>query len=207
MLYKQNNIDSTHGPIIRLILLYAYPLIIATLLQKLFHAVDIMVLGNMGDSGAVASVGATSSFVHLIVDSFFGFATGVKIVLARDVGAKDREAIHRVVSTSLITALLLGLGLMTVGLWLAPSFLELTGCPDECFDGALLYIRFYIASAPAILIYNFGTGILNANGDTQHPLYYMIFCGVLNLILNIVLCFLLPQRWRQLPLLRSHPSS
>lgn len=187
-------IDATEGSIFKKILLYTYPLILSMLIQTLFNAVDIVVLGNFADNNAVASVGATTTIVHLVVNSFIGFSNGAKILLARLFGARDEEGIHKMADTSLVTGVVIGILVAIVGMIYAPDFLRLTKCPEECFEGAALYIRIYAAAAPAIMLYNFGSSILNASGDTQRPLYYIIAGGSLNVILNIVLCLILPEK-------------
>ena len=187
-------VDATQGSIIKQILIYSAPLILSTLIQTLFNLVDIAVLGNMADEQAVASVGATASIVALIVNSFIGLASGTKINLARQIGAKDEEQIKKTVDTSLITAVLLGAVIAILGNIFAPWFLEITKCPADCMSDAVLYIRIYISAAPIILLYNYGSAILTTSGDTQRPLYYILASGALNVVLNIILCLILPQK-------------
>ena len=191
---KATKIDATQGPILKLIILYTIPLILSTLVQSLFNAVDIVVLGNMADSAAVASVGATTAIVHLIVNTFVGLSNGTKIILTRQIGARDREGVQKTVDTSLISACVGGFLIMIVGMILSAPILNWTNCPSDCFDGALVYLRLYMLAAPAVLVYNYGSAILRASGDTQRPLYYILACGLLNVILNIVLCLILPQK-------------
>lgn len=191
---KIKNVDMLNGNLLRSIISYSIPLMLISLVQTLFNAVDIMVLGAMADTNAVASVGATSIIIHLCVTCFFGLSSGLKIVLARLLGAKDDEQTRKCVSTSLITAFSVGVLLATVGLLLSPLFLRLTNCPSECMEGATLYMRIYIGSAPIILLYNFGASIMQAAGDTQRPLYYMLISGILNVALNFTLCLVLEQK-------------
>ena len=194
MLTKTKRVDATTGSIPRLIVLYTLPLIFSTMIQTLFNAVDIVVLGNMADSSAVASVGATSTIIHLIVNTFIGLSSGTKVIMAQQVGAQDREGARKTVDTSLVSALCIGFAVMALGLFLSPLFLQLTKCPQDCYDGALLYIRIYVCAAPAIMIYNFGSSVISSSGDTQRPMYYIIACGALNVVLNIILCLILPQK-------------
>ncbi len=191
---KNTKIDATQGPLLRLMIAYAIPLVISTVVQKLFNAVDIAVLGNMADSVAVASVGATSSIVNLLVIGCTGIANGVKVVLARLIGAKDEERVRRASDTSLLLSLLIGAVLAVVGVWLAPDFLRLVKCPSHCFDQALLYLRVYLSAMPAIAVYNFGSAIITTSGDTKRPLYYIMAGGALNVVLNVLLCLILPQK-------------
>ena len=191
---KIKNVDMLKGNLFRSIISYSIPLMLIALVQTLFNAVDIMVLGAMADTNAVASVGATSMIIHLCVTAFFGLSSGVKIVLAHLLGAKNTEQTQKCVSTSIITAFGFGILLATVGFVLSPLFLRLTNCPAECMEGATLYMRIYIGAAPILLLYNFGSSILQAAGDTQRPLYYMLISGVLNVALNFVLCLVLEQK-------------
>ena len=169
-------IDATKGPVLRLIIFYCIPLIIGTLVQTLFNAVDVAILGNMADSTSVASVGATTAIFYLLVNGFMGIAAGLQILLARYIGARDTKRILDSVGTSLICSVIFGVIIALIGFFLSPVFLDLTNCPEDCYDGAVIYLRIYLASSPAIL------------------LYYMIFGGALNLVLNIVLCIILPQK-------------
>ncbi len=191
---KIKEVNMIEGNLWRSMLIYAIPVILVNLVQNLFNAVDIMVLGQMADTTAVASVSATSAIIYLVVNTFFGIASGTKVVLARFFGAGDEEGIGKTVSTSIWTALILGGFSTVVGLVFSPLFLTLTECPAECYDSALLYMRIYFAAVPAIMLYNFGAGILSVSGDTQRPLYYMLVSGGLNVVLNIVLCVVLPQK-------------
>ena len=191
---KIKNVDMINGNLLGAIIRFSIPIILIGLIQNLFNAVDMVVLGQMADTYAVASVGATSVILGLLVNVFLAISQGAKVVLARFLGAKEEERVKKTVSTAMITGLSLGILSAVVGTLLAKPFLVLTDCPADCMDGALLYMRIYIASAPAIMVYNFGTSVLTVSGDSQRPLYYMIAAGLLNVILNFVLCLILPQK-------------
>lgn len=191
---KISRVDATQGSLVRSIFIYAIPLFLTTILQQLFNAVDLAVLGNMADTTAVASVSATSSITGLIINLFVGFSSAVKIILARQIGAQDHKGVEHTVAMSLILPTLVGILLAMLGVVFSPMFLEWTNCPESCMEGATVYLRLYIAAAPVILLYNFGSSVLTASGDTQRPLYYMAASGLLNLVLNIVLCLILPQK-------------
>ena len=191
---KTMRVDATQGSIMRSVFIYAIPLFLTTLLQQLFNAVDLAVLGNMADTTAVAAVGVTTSITHLLLNLFIGFSSAVKVILARQIGARDREGIERTIGMSVIIPMASGIILAVVGIIAAPFLLQLTSCPADCMEGATVYLRIYFGVAPAILLYNFGSSVLTASGDTSRPLYYMAACGALNVILNIVLCLILPQK-------------
>ena len=187
-------VDATKGRLLPSLIVYAIPLILSTIVQSLFNAVDLSVLANMADSGAVASVGATSTIVHLIINAFIGLSAGTKIILARYIGAKETEKIKKTVHTALLSSLILGIFVAILGVRFAPDLLRLVDCPKECFDGAVLYIRIYVSAAPFILFYNYGASIITAAGDTRRPFYYIVAGGILNIVLNVILCLLLPQK-------------
>lgn len=191
---KTKRIDATSGPLIPQIIKYALPLLLTTLLQNLFNAVDLMVLGNMADSQAVASVGATSTSFSLMMTLFVSFSAGIRVLLARFVGERSREKVKLAVDTSIILAVGFGTFAAIGGFFMTPVLLNLIDCPEECFEGAVLYLRIYIGAAPAILLYNFSSGILSVAGNTRSPLYYMLGGGVLNVFLNVALCLLLPNK-------------
>ena len=191
---SSKQIDATRGPLIWPIVRYAIPLIISVLVQKLFGAVDLAVLGQMASTEAVASVGATVSIVDLLVNSFFGIAGGARILLAYQLGQNDEDRLRRTTGSCLGLAVLLGVAVAAVGLICSPLLLNLTNCPDECIGGATIYLRIYMLAAPAILLYNFGSAILMTAGDTTRPLYYMIACSGLKVLLNVTLCLILPEK-------------
>ena len=191
---RAKKINATHGALIPLIISFVLPLILMTLIQKLFNAVDIAVLGNMADTTAMASVGATGTIMSLIVDSFFGISTGAKIVFSRAVGKNDPEELQKTLDTSLVIAAVLGFVIAGMGLILSPHLLRMIDCPTECFDGAVLYTRIYLLASPANLIYTFGAALLTSWGDTRRPLYFAIAAGIANVLLNVLLCLILPQK-------------
>ena len=191
---KLKKVDATQGSIMGRVIAYTVPLIISSILQNLFHIADKAVLGNMAGSTAVASIAATGTVSELIISGAVGLAAGTSIVLARMIGQKNKQSIRSTIDTSLIMSVGLGLIVALAGFVLAPSFLTWTKCPEECFDGALMYMRIYLAAAPATLLYNYGSAILRAHGDTQRPLMYVMIAGVVNVVLNVVLCLILPQK-------------
>ena len=193
-MFKLKTVDATRGALLPAIIVYAIPIAIASLIQTLFSAVDTMVLRYTADTVAVASVGATGTISSLLINTFMGLAAGAKVLLARFIGAKEHKQTSATVSTALITAAGIGLVSAILGFCLTGSFLRMTNCPAECFEGAILYLRIYFLSAPAILVYNFGAEVLRVSGDTQRPLIYMLAAGLLNVVLNFILCVIMPQK-------------
>ena len=187
-------VDATTGNLPKLIIIYTIPLILTTVLQNLFDMVDKAVLGNMAGTTAVASIAATTTVTSLIINGAVGLSTGTAIILARFVGQKDEGKIRKTIDTSVITSLFIGLLVAVVGYFLTPFFLTATNCPRECYDGALVYMRIIIVATPITLLYNYGSAILRTLGDSQRPLIYIVIAGAVNVVLNIVLCLILPQK-------------
>ncbi len=167
---------------------------LGSLVQVLFNAVDIIVLGNFSTGNEVAAVGATTSIVGLIVNSFVGLSAGANVVLARFLGAKDEDGAKKCIDTAIICSVLIGALLTVLGMLLSRPLLVLTDCPESCIDDADLYLKLYFAGIPAIMLYNFGATIIRASGDSGSPLVYLIISGVSNAGLNVVLCALLRQK-------------
>lgn len=187
-------LNLTQGPLLSSIIKFSIPLMVGHLIQILFNAVDIAVLGHMADTNAIASVGVTGAVTSLLINAFVGFSTGTNIILARFLGARDTENVRKTVDTSVLAALITGILIAAVGLVVSPYLLTLIDCPEECRAGAILYLRIYLCATPAILIYNFGSAIIRVSGDTKRPLTYIIAAGLLNVILNFVLCLMLEQK-------------
>lgn len=194
MLFKRREIDATQGPILKNFILFALPVAVGGIIQTLFNAADMAVLGNLGSTVDVASVGATSTIIAFLVNTFIGLSGGTQVVLAHAHGEKNPGKINRAVNTALIMATVLGVLLMIMGLFCADLFLDLTDCDPKCAGGASLYMRIYFIGVPAILIYNFGAAIIRVCGDSERPLYYLIASGALNVILNLVLCLIMEQK-------------
>jgi putative MATE family efflux protein len=183
-----------HGKLFKGILSFSIPLLFIGLIQQLFNAVDIIVLGELADTNAVAAVGATSTIIHLMVNIAYGVSSGAKIILARLMGEGEERRTRETVFTSIMTAVGLGFLVALIGIIFAPVFLRITSCPEEIFGGAAIYMTIYFACAPAIMLYNFGSNILQVSGDSQRPLYYMILSGVLNVVLNLLLCIVMENK-------------
>ena len=180
----KNERDLTKGPIAKNLILFAIPLIITSIMQLLFNATDIAVLRFMVDEKAVASVGATSSLTHLIVNLFVGLSVGSSVVLSRCVGANDMNKARRVVGTAVSISIIGGVMLLLIGVFGSRFFLQLMGCPDTLIDDSTRYLQIYFLGAPIVLFYNFSAGMLRAVGDTVRPMIYLMIAGVANVVLN-----------------------
>ena len=178
-------IDMTNGPLVGKIVRFAVPLAISGILQLLFNAADIIVVGQFVGPQALAAVGSTSALIQLIVNLFIGLSIGVNVLVARYYGAGQSKDLHETVHTSVLVSLICGVILIFVGIALSRPLLELMGTPEDVVDQAVLYMRIYFAGMPVMMLYNFGSAILRAVGDTQRPLYFLFIAGVINVILNL----------------------
>ena len=170
---------------------------LAGLVQTMFNAADMAVLGAFDkspDSSAVGAVGATGAIISLLVNSFIGLSGGTNVLLARSVGARDDERSQKIVGSSLALAIAVGVVMTFIGILVAPWFLTVTNCPVNSYDGALIYLRIYISATPAILIYNFGSAIIRVSGDSRSPFIYILIAGAINVVLNFILCLILPNK-------------
>ena len=177
---KSYEIDMCSGPLLSRILLFAIPLICSGVLQLVFNATDIIVVGRFVSSNAMAAVGSTSSLINLLVNFFIGISVGANVLVARFRGANDYDDAQETVQTALITAVIGGFVLIAAGMLLARPMLEWMATPEEVIDQAVLYMRVYFVGMPATMLYNFGAAILRAVGDTRRPLYFLTLAGIVN---------------------------
>ena len=179
-------IDMVHGPLAGKLLVFAIPLMLSSILQLLFNAADVIVVGRWSGKEALAAVGSNTSLINLMVNLFVGFSVGTNVVVARDLGAGREEDVRDSVHTSIALSLVSGVVLMGLGLLLSRQMLELMGSPEDVIDLAALYLRIYFCGMPGNMLYNFGAAILRAQGDTKRPLYFLTAAGIINVILNLV---------------------
>lgn len=179
-----------NGPLWGKILLFALPLMLSSILQLLFNAADVVVVGRFAGKEALAAVGSTGALVNLLVGLFMGFSVGANVVVARDLGAGQDEDVRRSVHTSITLAALSGVLLAIVGVALCRQMLELMQSPADVIDLSTLYLRIYFCGMPANMLYNFGSAIMRAQGDTRRPLYFLSAAGVINVVLNLI--FVIP---------------
>ena len=183
-------IDMIHGPLAGKLLVFAIPLMLSSILQLLFNAADVIVVGRWSGSQSLAAVGSNTSLINLMVNLFVGFSVGTNVVVARDLGAGREEDVRDSVHTSIALSLISGVALMGLGLLLSRQMLELMGSPEDVIDLAALYLRIYFCGMPGNMLYNFGAAILRAQGDTKRPLYFLTAAGIINVILNLVFVIL-----------------
>lgn len=182
---KSYEMDMCNGPLVGKILMYALPLMLSGVLQLLFNAADIVVVGRFAGATALAAVGSTSALINLLVNLFVGFSIGTNVLVGRKYGAQDEKGVSETVHTSITISIVFGVILIFVGYFFSKPLLSLMGSPAEVIDQATLYMRIYFAGMPVNMLYNFGAAVLRAVGDTKRPLYYLMFAGVINVVFNL----------------------
>ncbi len=183
---KSYEIDMCNGPLFPKILAFSIPLMLSGILQLLFNAADMVVVGRFAGSTALAAVGANAAHINLLTNLFIGFSIGANVMVARYYGAGKERDMSETVHSAILLSLLCGGILLVVGILVAPQILIVMGTPADVLGQAVLYIRIYFAGIPALLLYNFGSSILRAVGDTKRPLYYLLAAGVINVFLNLI---------------------
>ncbi len=178
--------DMTTGNIILLLVEFSVPLIIGNLFQMMYNTVDSLVVGNFVGKEALAAVGSTTMIVNMLVFFFNGVSVGAGVVISRYYGAKDQKGLHKAVETTIFVTFVCGVLFTVIGMLLVRPMLVFMATPDDVMDAATVYLRIYFAGIIGLLVYNMGSGILRAVGDTRRPLLFLIFTSVVNAILDLV---------------------
>ena len=191
MSIKKHEMDMTEGPLFKKILIFSLPLIFTGLLQCLYNAADLIVVGHFRGHIALAAVGSTNALNNLIVGLFMGISVGAGVCAAQYIGARENDKVEKVVHTSVLAALIMGVIVGAIGFVLSKSLLILMDTPENVIEYSTLYIRIIFLGVPAVLLYNFCAAILRATGDTKHPLIFLTISGIVNVGLNVlmVVCF------------------
>lgn len=184
---KSHEIDMINGGVLVPLILYSVPIVLTQVLQLLFNAADIVVVGQFVGNTAVAAVGASAPLINLMINLFIGISLGATVVLASVLGANQKDRIHDLTHTIFSLGIIFGIITGIIGCVFARTFLEWMGTTSDAIDQAALYLRIYFLGSPAFMIYTFGRAIIVANGDTKRPLYYLSLSGVMNVILNVIL--------------------
>ena len=188
---RSHEMDMCSGPLLKKILTFALPLAASSVLQLLFNAADIVVVGRWAGDNALAAVGSNASLINLLINLFIGLSVGTNILSARFVGAQNKEAVRSTVHTSMLLALLSGLFLAVVGFFAAEPLLHLMQVPPSILPLSTLYLKIYFLGMPATMLYNFGAALLRSIGDTRRPLLFLFLAGVVNVGLNLVFVIVL----------------
>ena len=177
--------DMTTGPLIPEILKFSGPLVLTGILQLLYNAADIVVVGRFAGAASLAAVGSTGSLINLIINVFMGLSVGASVMVAKHFGAGDRQAVENGVHTAITVAIMAGILVGVFGFVMARPLLRLMDSPPDVLDLASLYMRIFFLGMPANMLYNFGAAILRAVGDTRRPLYFLSISGLVNVFLNL----------------------
>ena len=183
---KRTNHSMLEGPLFTNIVLYTVPIILTSVLQLLFNAADLVIVGRFCGSVSVAAVGATGAITNLIVNLFIGLSVGAGVTVAHALGGHEDEAVHRTVHTALPAALISGVFLTIVGVAFSGTFLRLMDTPKNVLPLSTVYMRIYFSGITFTMVYNFCASILRAAGDTKSPLIFLFIAGVVNVVLNVV---------------------
>lgn len=176
-----------HGPLAGKLLFFALPLMLSSILQLLFNAADIIVVGRFAGKTALAAVGSNTALINLVTNLFIGLSVGANVVIANYYGAGKKGEISRTLHTGIAMAMLAGFFVLVVGEILARQFLLWMSTPLDVIGLSAVYLRIFFLGMPALMIYNFGSAMLRAFGDTKRPLYYLFLAGIINVILNLLL--------------------
>lgn len=185
---KNNNteIDMCNGRLLPSIMRFAIPLMLSSVLQLLFNAADIIVVGRFAGENSLAAVGSNTSLINLMTNLFLGLAIGTNVLAAQFTGAGRKDRLKLTIQTSVSLGIISGLILTVIGLLFAKQILLLMQTPDEIIGLSSLYLRVYFLGMPAMMVYNFGSAIMRAKGDTKRPLYYLLAAGCINVVLNLI---------------------
>ena len=173
------------GPIVSRLLMFTGPLVVSSVLQLLFNAADVVVVGKYAGDNSLAAVGSVVPLINLMINLFMGLSIGCNVLVAHYYGSGDDEHMSRTVHTAMTVSAIMGVILAVIGFVFARNILILMDSPDETLSLASLYLRIYFLGLPASTVYNFGSATLRAVGDTKRPMYYLTIAGVINVILNL----------------------
>ena len=183
---KQYEMDMCSGPILRKMLMFALPLMLSSILQLLFNAADIVVVGKFAGDNSLAAVGSNTALINLLTNLFIGLSIGANVVAARHYGAKAWDDLRRTVHTAMLLSMLSGALLLVLGVIGAEQMLIWMQTPEEVLPLATVYLRIYFLGMISTMVYNFGSALLRAVGDTKRPLYFLLCAGIINVILNLL---------------------
>ena len=177
--------DMTEGPILRLLIAFALPLMLGNVFQMLYNTVDSVIVGNFVSKQALAAIGSTTMIVNLFVFFFNGFSIGAGVVIGQYFGARDMEKLHDAIETTMAATFILSLLFSLLSFVIVDPLLRMMSTPEDVFHDASVYLRIYLGGIAGLLIFNMGSGVLRAVGDSTRPLYFLIFTSLLNIALDL----------------------
>lgn len=178
--------DMIQGPIFSKLIVFSIPVILSGVLQLLFNAADVIVVGRFTGSRALAAVGSTSSLINLLINLFLGISIGANVLVGQYIGARDVENAQKAIHTGILFALFGGLFMGVFGFFAAGTLLSWMATPEDVLPLSTIYMQIYFIGLPSLLIYDFGTALLRAVGDTKRPLYFLMISGMVNVVLNLI---------------------
>ncbi|MEG2701736.1 MAG: MATE family efflux transporter [Clostridia bacterium] len=176
----------TDGPVWKQLINFAIPMAIGLLFQQLYNTVDTIVVGRFVGKEALAAVGSTSSIINMLVGLFAGLSTGASVVISQYYGAHDYPRLHDAVHTTISLTFIMSVLVTALGIVIVPPMLRMMDTPADVFGQAQEYLTIYFAGVSGLLIYNMGSGILRAVGDSRHPLYFLCFSALTNIVLDLL---------------------
>lgn len=185
-MFKNREMNMCEGALLKKLIIYALPLLATNVLQLLFNAADVAVLGIFAGDDPVAAVGATAALINLIVGLFIGLSVGANVLIARCVGENNEKRSRRIVGMSMLISVVIGVFLTIIGFTFARTFLTWMKCDSDVIDLSVKYMKIYFLGMPILLLYNFCASILRAVGDTLRPMLFLMIGGVVNVGLNIL---------------------
>ena len=186
MPHRKKDVDMTEGNIIRHIISFALPLLIGNIFQQLYNTVDTWVVGNYVSNEAFSAVGTVGPNINMLIGFFMGLSSGAGVVISQYYGAKRFDEVHDTVHTSILMTVILGVAFTGIGLVMTPFMLRLMNTPDNVMPESSAYLTIYFSGILGLMIYNIGSGILRAVGDSQRPFYFLVVCAVLNTVLDLL---------------------
>ncbi len=183
---RKGDVDMTTGSIVRHILVFAFPLLLGNIFQQLYNTVDTWVVGNYVSDEAYSAVGSVGPITNMLIGFFMGLSAGAGVVISQYYGAKKYDKVQNAVHTALLMTIILGVIFTFLGIFMTPYVLSLTNTPEKVFPESQKYLIIYFSGVIGLMIYNIGSGILRAVGDSRHPFYYLVVSAVLNIILDLV---------------------
>ncbi|MDE7059593.1 MAG: MATE family efflux transporter, partial [Lachnospiraceae bacterium] len=182
---KSYNMDMCNGPVLPKVIAFSLPLMLSGCLQLLFNAADVIVVGRFAGKESLAAVGSTSALTNLLINLFIGLSIGTNVVVGHTLGSDDKEATKDNVHTAISISFLSGFALIIIGIIFTKPLLLWMGAPTDVLNKAAIYLKIIFIGMPATMVYNFGSAILRATGDTKRPLYFLSVAGIVNVILNL----------------------
>ena len=186
LLQRKKDVDMTEGNITRHIISFAFPLLIGNVFQQLYNTVDTWVVGNYVSNEAFSAVGTVGPIINMLIGFFMGLSSGAGVVISQYYGAKRYDEVHDTVHTSIVMTLIMGIIFTGIGLAMAPFMLRLMNTPDNVMPESSAYLSIYFSGILGLMIYNIGSGILRAVGDSQRPFYFLVVCAVMNTVLDLL---------------------